>query len=248
MFKNLFRQKTKGNISGIKVDMHSHLIPGIDDGTQSIDQSLEIIKKFRDLGYEKIITTPHIMGDFYKNTPENIGQGLQLLKEAISKNHISISIEAAAEYYLDEFFVKDLKSEKKLLTFGKNRILLFELPFISPPIQMDEAIFIMQTQGYKPLLAHPERYQFYQGNINDLKKLREKGVLLQINLSSLLGYYSKPAEKLAKSLIDNDMVDFVGSDIHNIRQMDFIENCLCGKWGKKLARLVLQNNTLLDEK
>ncbi len=244
MFSNLFRKNQSNYVSTIKVDLHSHLIPGIDDGVKTVEESIKILKKFEELGFEKVITTPHIMGDFYKNTPENIRAGLQKVTEAAQKENINIRIDAAAEYYLDEFFIQDLKANKEMLTLD-GKYLLFELPYINPPIQMDEAIFIMQSQGYKPILAHPERYQFYHGNLDKVIQLREKGVYMQININSLIGYYSKPVEKMVKKMIKNNVVDFIGSDVHNYKHAEILKKSLRGKWAKKLDSLGLKNNSLL---
>ncbi len=243
MFGNLF-ENNKHVYSSIKVDIHSHLIPGIDDGVKTVQESIDILRYFSKLGFSKVITTPHIMGDFYKNTPDIIKSGLEVVKEALKKEDFKIIIDAAAEYYLDEYFMKNLKSGKALMTLGDS-YLLFELPYSNPPIQLNEAIFIMQSQSYKPILAHPERYLFYQGNIDKIKMLKEKGVLMQINLNSLLGYYSKPAKKLAENMIKENLVDFVGTDVHNMKHMESIDKCITGKWGTRLASMTLKNNSLL---
>lgn len=240
-----FFGKAKGPAKApFKVDLHSHLIPGIDDGVKSLDESMELIRRFSNLGIRKIITTPHIMGDFYKNTPDTIREGMFRVQDRISEEGIEMEFEAAAEYYLDEFFVKDLRNDSELLTIGKNT-LLFELPFINPPIQLDEAIFLIQSRGLKPLLAHPERYPYYHNDLDRLKEMVNKGVQLQININSLAGYYSKPVESMAKKLIKEGMVDYVGSDVHNQRHMLVLEKLLKGKWQKKLADLELFNDSLL---
>lgn len=244
MFSELFGLGKSNYKSKIKVDLHSHLIPGIDDGVKTIEDSIAILKKFEELGFKKIITTPHIMGDFYKNTPEGIQAGLQKVKEAAQRENIDIKIEAAAEYYLDEFFVMNLKSDKELLTLdGKH--LLFELPYINPPIHMDETLFILQSKGYIPVLAHPERYQFYHGHLDKIRVLKEKGIKMQININSLIGYYSKPVEKMAVKMIKNNLVDFIGSDVHNYRHVELLSKSLTGNRAKQLDEIGLKNNTLL---
>lgn len=248
IFKRFFTQKQQKTGTAdihLQVDIHSHLIPGIDDGSQSIAESLDILRAFEQKGFKKVITTPHIMGDFYKNTPEIILGGLSQLKSAMSAEKLSIRLEAAAEYYLDEFFLKDLKEEKQFMTFGKN-YLLFELPYINAPIHMDEAIFLMQSQGYKPVLAHPERYQFYHGKSEKIKELKAKGVLLQLNTNSLTGYYSKPAKKMAEKLLKDNQIDFLGSDVHNMKHFHSMADCLSGKWAKVLASKHFLNNSLLN--
>lgn len=224
-------------------DLHSHLLPGIDDGVQTIDESLEVIKGFKNLGYKKLITTPHIMHDHYKNDSSNINNGLNEVKEAIYKESIDIEIEAAAEYYLDEFFLDLINLDKEILTFGK-KYLLFELSFMSKPLILNEAVFIMQTKGYIPVLAHAERYIFYQEDINPLKELYDHGVMLQINLLSLNGYYSKMAKKLANTLIKDNMVSFIGSDCHNLNQLNSLAQTLDSSVMNSLLSQNLLNNSL----
>ncbi len=244
MFSKFFGSNKKSFNSTIKVDLHSHLIPGIDDGVRTIEESLAILKKFKNLGFKKVITTPHIMGDFYKNTPEIIRSGLHEVQEAADKENIGIEIGAAAEYFLDEYLIKILKNEEEILTLPGN-YLLFELPYINLPIHMDEAIFIMQSQGYKPVLAHPERYQYYQGQLDKLIELREKGIFMQLNLNSVIGYYSRPVEKMAKNMIKKDIVDFVGSDVHNLRHAELLDKSLGSRSIRKLNSPLLKNNSLL---
>jgi len=154
-FKKIFHKEQFPIIdfSVFKTDMHSHLIPGIDDGSQSLEQSIEIIRAFKSLGYQKIITTPHIMCDYYKNTPEIIWGGLEKLRAELTRLNISIEIEAAAEYNLDDGLEKII-DDKQLLTFGNNHV-LFELPFMQEPQNFQEIVFKFQTHGYKPILAHP---------------------------------------------------------------------------------------------
>jgi len=200
----------------IKCDIHSHIIPGIDDGSPDMETSIEIIKKIKELGFEKMITTPHIMSDYYRNTPEIILSGLESLRQELVRQNISFDVDAAAEYFVDYDFSKKLKKEK-LLTFGDN-FLLIETSFIAPPPNFDEIIFQIQLKKYKVVLAHPERYKY--SSLDDLIALKRKNVFLQLNLLSLIGYYGKSAQLKAQQLIVKDMVDFVGTDCHNIPQAE----------------------------
>lgn len=240
IFKN-----TKPVQNPIRVDIHSHLLPGLDDGVTSFEESYEIIKNFEERGYKKIITTPHIMSDFYRNTPDIISTKLTELNTFIN-GRSSVILEAAAEYYLDETFVELLSSgSSSLLTIGKKYI-LFETSFVSEPIYLKEAIFKMQSNGLKPILAHPERYQYL---INDWElacDIFERGTLFQININSIQGYYSRAVQKMAMKLIKNEMVSFVGSDCHNISHFEALSNTLNTKNYEKLVKLKLLNNTLLQ--
>ncbi len=202
------------NYESIMVDMHSHVLPGIDDGAQNVGESLFLIKKMMEVGIKKIIATPHIMVDFYRNTPEIINAALETLKVELKKEKIEIEIEAAAEHYFDETFEKRV-DEKKLMTMGDNYA-LFEYSFVSPPPNAFQVIQKMiEWGGYKPVLAHPERYPYM--TIGEIANLRAWGCNMQLNTISLTGYYGKEVKKKAEAMIDNDIVDFISSDMHHPR-------------------------------
>ena len=244
MIGSLFRKKK--NFKGLltTIDLHSHLLPGIDDGVQSIEESLEIIQGFINLGYSKLITTPHIMHDFYKNDADIILTKLAEVRHAIGEASLEIEIEAAAEYYLDEYFIDQINSDSKLLTFGDNYV-LFELSFMTKPLTIKKAVFNMQTKGYKPVLAHAERYLYYHDSIEDLQELSKNGVLLQLNLLSLSGYYSKSVKKMSKKLIEQKMISFIGSDCHNANQLIGIAEVLNSRAMNPLQEQNLLNNYLV---
>jgi protein-tyrosine phosphatase len=229
-------------------DMHSHLLPGLDDGAETLEHSLDLLRALRDLGYRKLIMTPHIMGDFYKNTPEGIRAALRQLREAAASAGLGdIELECAAEYYLDEFLGHKLTDGTEMLTFGGDkRYLLFETSYMNEPLNLFETIFDLQGRGYQPVLAHPERYTYFYGRFAEVEKLRrDHGVLLQINLNSLAGYYSPAAKKVAEQLIDAGLVDFVGTDTHHLRHTDtLLRRALPLPHMEKLLQLPLLNNTL----
>jgi tyrosine-protein phosphatase YwqE len=199
--------------SVLKTDIHSHLIPGIDDGAKSLEDSISLINGFVAFGYHKLITTPHIMGDFYRNTPEIILNGLDIVRNEIIKQNIPIQLEAAAEYYLDADFEAKLKNEK-LLTFGDN-YLLFEISYLNEPDGLMPAIFEMQMKGYKPVLAHPERYPYFYNKPEIYNEISERGALLQLNINSLSGHYGPGAVKIGDKLLKEGLVSFLGSDCHH---------------------------------
>jgi protein-tyrosine phosphatase len=236
-------QKRQAKPPIIQVDMHSHLLPAIDDGSKSIEESLQLIQQLQKLGYRKLITTPHIMNDFYKNTPEIIYTKLNDLKKILEEQQIDLEIEAAAEYYLDEWFINQIQKGEKLLTFG-NKYILFETNFYNKPAQLFDVIFNLQSQGYKPVFAHPERYFYLHTNFKTLEKIAERGVFLQLNLNSLSGYYAKPAQDLAEKMIDQQLVHFVGSDCHSQRHIEALKHTHTKRLYAKLADLNLLNNTL----
>jgi tyrosine-protein phosphatase YwqE len=241
---DFFKSKTQSPENRIVVDMHSHFLPGIDDGADNLDDSLEIIKGLMELGYTKAIATPHIMGDFFKNTPEIILKKLLEVKDHLKKNNIDFQVEAAAEYYLDEMFIEKLDKGDPLLSFG-NKYLLFETSYINQPGYLPEAIFKLKSLGYKPVLAHPERYTYLYSGFDKFKEIFEREIYFQLNINSLAGYYSPAARKFAVKLIENNMVHFAGTDAHGPRHLIALKKAMDDKHYKKLLDLNLLNNTLL---
>jgi protein-tyrosine phosphatase len=241
IFKNKERQKTLHTY----VDIHSHMLFGLDDGAETEEQSLELIKHMIDLGYKKLVFTPHIISDFYKNDFSTIDPVFKRVKSLIESNSLTIEIEYAAEYYLDEVFVKKIENQEHLLTFGDN-YLLFETSFLNKPVQLHAIIFKLKSQGYKPVFAHPERYTYMYEDFNEYIRLKELGILFQINLNSLTGYYSPKAKQIAEKLIDKNMVDFIGSDCHNMKHfLQLSKSIESPYYQKKLSQLPLLNNSLL---
>ena len=251
MFSFFKKKKRNSNLSfeglpPIQVDMHSHLLPGIDDGSQNMEESIAMIQRFVDMGYKKLITTPHIMSDFYKNTPEIILGKRDEVRVELEKRGIEVELEAAAEYYLDEGLINKLSKKEKLLTFGDN-YLLFETSYMNASANLGQAIFMMQSQGYKPVMAHPERYTYWYGKHEEIKEVWEKGVHMQVNLLSLVGYYSKPAKVIAEWLIENQMVSFVGTDCHREKHQDILMDVRKSKGYHSALQLNLLNNKLLGK-
>ncbi|WP_242926628.1 tyrosine-protein phosphatase [Pontibacter vulgaris] len=245
-FKDLFGRNDATpslTLEALGVDMHSHILPGLDDGADTMERSVELVQTMKNLGYRKLIMTPHIMSDFYKNTPAGIRERLQQLQEAVAAAGIDMELACAAEHYLDEGFLDKLEKGEELLTFGDN-YLLFETSFMNEPLNLREAIFRMRSYGYKPVLAHPERYTFFYGKFDELLELREQGVLLQPNLNSLAGYYSPAAKQVAERLIDAGQIDFLGSDTHSLKHTNVLQKVVSCKYLQKALALPLLNNQL----
>lgn len=220
---SFFKQKPKNTFAEIlKVDMHSHLIPAIDDGSQNVESSLLMLRKLSELGYKKVITTPHIMKDFYPNSMENIRNGLIELNSELKKNNVDILVEVAAEYYIDKHF-EDLLESDEILCFGSKRYVLIELSFVSPAPNFESIVFTMLTKGYTPILAHPERYNYWADNKNLYSHLKDIGCNLQVNIPSLLGYYGKNIKNTAYGIIKNEFCDFLGTDLHNLKHLSVLE-------------------------
>lgn len=221
--------------------MHSHLLAGLDDGVQSNEEALTIIEKLAALGYRKLITTPHIMSDYYRNTPEMILGKLNELNEFLRQQGMNMTVEAAAEYYLDEDVIAKVNRQEKLLTLGDN-YLLFETNFFTEPYQLNDFIFNLITQGYKPILAHPERYHYM--SLAKAEDLRNRGVYLQLNMTSLADAYGPAVYRMAVKLIDKGWVDFLGSDCHNPDQAEQLKHAAQNRYFTKALHLPLLNNTL----
>lgn len=220
------------DLSVLTCDIHSHFIPGIDDGAQTLEQSIELISAMHELGYSKVITTPHIMADGFKNTPEIILGGLETVRRELLVKGIPVEIDAAAEYYLDHELDKLVK-EKRVLTFGDN-YLLFELPFLSEPMMLLSVVFEMQSAGYRPVLAHPERYQYWHTDPGTMEKLKDRGVLFQLNTIALMGGYGPGVKKAAEKIIDNGWYELLGSDCHRMDHVQAIRATLTEPYLHKL--------------
>jgi len=238
---SFFRAKPKAPLNPLQVDMHSHLLAALDDGVKTHQEAITIVQQFQQLGYTRLITTPHIMSDTYRNTPEGILSKLEELKSELKLAGIAMQVEAAAEYYLDETVLALLDSDGQLLTFSGTHF-LFETNFYSEPYQLNDFIFKSLTKGYKPILAHPERYAYM--TIEKAEELYHRGVLLQINSLSLIGFYGKPIQKLAQKLIEQKWVHVLGSDCHNILQVQLQTEIIKDKYYRKALDLPLLNNKL----
>lgn len=225
----------------VDVDIHSHLIPEIDDGARSIDESIAMLASFQQLGYKKVITTPHIHSEYYPNTKQVIESGLQTLKEEISQAGLTIKVEAAAEYYIDSEFLSLIENPEEIMSFGRFKYVLMETPFMNKPLIFDEVVFQLKSHGFVPVLAHPERYTYLMDDMSWLKKIRIQGVQLQITSSSLVGGYGKGPQKIANQLLKENMVDFIGSDLHRKNQLPLFEKSL----RHKIIPQNLKNNELI---
>ena len=214
-----------GSYEPIMTDLHSHFIPFIDDGADSAEESLRMVRGLMSYGYKKIITTPHIYHDLFNNNRLKIEEGLQLLKSLLEQHQIPMEVNAAAEYFFDEQFFRLIK-ERDLLTFGKNYV-LFELPFHIRPTMLEDIIFQLNLAGYQPVLAHPERYSYYHDRkMKEYERLKNAGVLFQLNIMSLSGLYGNAARLAAHELIVSGMIEFAGSDLHRAKQLPYLEKAI----------------------
>ncbi|WP_265994004.1 tyrosine-protein phosphatase [Larkinella insperata] len=246
MFSFFKRRPEKATVSDfgfLGVDIHSHLIPGIDDGVPDLETALTCLRSFESLGYKKVITTPHIIRDYYPNNSDIIRRGLDELRHAMAETDLTIQVEAAAEYLIDDYFVTQLQANN-LMTFGPNYVLV-ELSFAIAPMNLDDIIFQIQTRGYQPILAHPERYSYFKDQPERFHKLKEQGCMLQLNLLSLVGQYGGRAQQQAKQLLDESLIDFVGSDLHRIRDGEKLGQLLQSKELALIQSHTFMNSSLL---
>lgn len=218
----LFRRKNKSgqpaDLGWLKTDIHSHLVPGIDDGAQDLESALELIRGLQALGFQKIITTPHILWEVYPNTPEKIHAGRKLLEEKLQLENRKVTLGAAAEYFIDEHFEELLRTKQPLLAI-KDNLVLVEFSMVTAPMDLKEVLFEMQLQGYQPLIAHPERYIYLKDRKSFFDELKDSGCQFQLNLLSLAPFYGTSVQELAAYLIKKEYYDYAGTDLHNIRQL-----------------------------
>ncbi len=223
-----------------KIDVHSHFIPEIDDGCPDIKTSIHLIQQMKKLGYKKLITTPHIMSQKYPNTIKIIKQGLFELRSVLKVKNIDIEIEASAEYYCDEHFLQ-LIQLKDILSFGKNYV-LFELPYTKESKYLTDAVKALLNKGYIPVLAHPERYRFLN-TVIEYRNLKKQGMLFQVNVNSIAGYYGKEVQKKALMLSSKGMIDFIGSDMHHQKHMDMFKEAIFSNQ----IEILFRNNKILND-
>jgi protein-tyrosine phosphatase len=225
--------------------MHSHLIPGIDDGAPDEETSLQLIAGLMDLGYKKIITTPHINGDVFRNTPVIIGDGQAAVLRALQQKGLKVEFRAAAEYLMDDQFATTVSAGGSFLTI-KDNLVLVELSFVVPALNLKDMLFQLQLNGYQPILAHPERYLYFSGNKGWYDQLRDSGCYFQLNLLSFAGHYGREARDLALYLVKKGYVDFLGTDLHYSRHLELLR--FSQSVGKAVRQLedkgLLKNSTL----
>lgn len=221
------------------VDIHSHLLPGIDDGAQTFEDSLRLMNALQSFGVTQFITTPHVIQHVWDNTYEKITSTKNSTVQELKKRNIKLPFQAAAEYLMDDQFVKLFQSHD-LLTLKDNYVLV-EMSYINAPIQLYTIVFDLQVAGYIPVLAHPERYLFYHNNFEEYHKLKRAGCLFQLNLLSVVGYYGEGVVKIAERLLQKGMYDYVGSDVHHDNHIAAFDKRLKIKDWRSLEESIANN-------
>lgn len=240
---NFFKKKSEPIQLCFNTDIHCHVLPGIDDGSPDVDTSIELIQRMKSWGITRIIATPHVTQASYENTPQTMSNALTAVKEKLTATSIDIDITHSAEYRIDELFLSHLNDG--IIVPMPNNYLLVENSFIQEPWNLDQLLFDLKVKGYKPILAHPERYMYYYAKKDRYKAIHSTGTKLQLNLLSIAGYYGKEEKRIAMELITNGLVDFIGTDLHNHRHADAIEAYLASKDYRKIKdRLPLLNDTI----
>jgi protein-tyrosine phosphatase len=229
------------DFSEIGIDLHSHVLPGLDDGSPSLDESLRMLREMERIGFRKIITTPHVISALYPNTKEKILGQVFHLQEIMGQQGLQLELEATGEYHMDYELLGKVESGE-VIPFGKRNFLLIELPFMKPSFSIEEILDQIQLLEYKPVIAHPERYVWLMGKMKLYESLKNRGMLFQINLNSLNGAYGFPAKIATNQLIDAGMVEFAGTDAHHIGHLIELSKVLTNKHFDKL----IQSNHLLN--
>lgn len=242
--KNIFKKEEIIPLdpSILEVDMHSHLIPGIDDGAANMDETMGMLRRFKSLGYRKVITTPHIKLGSFDNTTEIIRSGYDEVKKVMKAEGLDLEFDVAAEYFFDYSFMEKIESGD-LMTFSNNHILV-EYAFGQPPVGQHEMFFQLQMKGLKPILAHFERYPYYHGTVKDAQELRDKGIKIQVNLGSFFGHYGPQIQKQAELMLKEGAIDLVSSDCHRMEHLELFEQHLGHKNIASLRELKLYNSKL----
>lgn len=223
MFSIFNRKRQYTDLSWMQVDMHSHILPGLDDGCREIGESLTLLQGLQEMGLSQFYFTPHIFRELYPNSPASIAPAFDLLRSAAG---FSTKLDFAAEYMIDSSFDHLLADTSvELLTLPGKHILI-EMSYIEESKQIEKTVFELQVAGYKPILAHPERYVFYHQQPERIKHLRDIGCLLQVNLLSVYGYYGLREKRMARCLMDKGWVDLVGTDVHHERHVKAIQHGL----------------------
>lgn len=238
-----FKKKIEGppDFSSIGVDFHNHVLPGIDDGAPTLEESLIMLNLWVEMGYKKIIASPHVLTALYPNTKDIILGQMYHMREVIKENNIPLIFEATAEYRLDFEFREKLE-KGELIPFGQNNYILIELPFQKPAFSIEKILFDIQTAGFEPILAHPERYIYLDGDFRKYQIMKDKGLLFQLNANSLNGQYNGSVKRTAEKLIKNNMIEFICSDAHHSSHLKDMRKLL----NNKHFNMLLQSGNLMN--
>jgi tyrosine-protein phosphatase YwqE len=239
----IWRRKNQHTLT-YETDFHSHLLPGVDDGVKSVDQTYRILRELQGLGIKRVITTPHIYEEIYPNSEEGLRQVFEEVKKEMPAD-ITIDFQLAAEYFVDEFFYEKIKAGKELLTLP-GQFVLIETSFFGKSVLLEQVLFKLRSEGYKPVLAHPERYQYLAEDPSLVHRYIELGASLQVNAGSLAGHYGKHVQRFAEDLVVKRLVSLIGSDIHKETHVKNLEIARKSKIFKKGLAEEIKNDAWLS--
>lgn len=230
------------------IDIHNHILPGIDDGAKNIYASIELIKEFGEFGVSDFICTPHIMDNYYPNDVSSINESRSLLKNALTMHNIDgVTLRPAAEHMIDANF-ENLLNSNQVMPLNHDHLLV-EMSYLQPSINFDTAVKRIRDKQFFVVLAHPERYVYFHVDFKHYHSYKAMGILFQLNLLSIGGYYGKRIQKIALKLLDEDMFDFIGTDVHHIRHLNFLKKHvkLNDKTMDKILGLIIKTITVFQK-
>ena len=244
----MFFKKAKANNNNfdfIGVDMHNHVLPGIDDGAPDTEMSLLLMAELKSLGFHKLIPSPHTFNSLYPNTPQTIQAAFEVLKKSMRTcpNLLPELNNFASEYMMDDYF-KTIRCNDKPLSFGFDHVLI-EMSFADEAPMLLEEIFQLQLLGCIPVLAHPERYPYLNGNISYFNMLVDRGCQLQLNLLSLTDQYGKGPQRTALKLLDLELYSWAGTDAHHLGHIDLLKQLVKSKQFNKIVDYPFKNRQLM---
>lgn len=226
-------------------DIHCHLLPGIDDGAKDIDTSVELIRRYKAFGLQGAIATPHILKGAYPNTEATIKEAYDELISALELNNIEFDLHYAAEHMLDEEVAKMI-DEQRMLSLTENYVLI-EMSYAQKPVSLNNTLFNIAMKGYKPILAHPERYVFFH-SMDQYRELKKRSCLFQLNVLSLSDHYGSEVKKKSFSMLKEGMYDFLGTDTHHQKHLDLLNDLMVkSKYQKELERIIDNTKSLTSK-
>lgn len=235
-------------------DIHCHLIYDVDDGSRSLQESIELLQELNKAGFNQVIITPHfISGTEYNSDNELKLSRLHEIKEELQRQNINISVYLGNEIFINKNIPK-LLEQGFVASLAGTKYLLIELPFHNKILGLVDLLYELTCQGYIPIIAHPERYTYFQENYRLVDSFKEEGILFQCNYASILGYYGKESEKLVKYLFKKHYVDYLGTDLHRLGKTFMLDNFkkieknIIKLTGKEYYREIVNNcNQLINE-
>ena len=243
---NLFKKKYTARpiFAPLGTDMHCHLVPRVDDGSKCIEESVECLQTLWEVGYRKVIITPHFQHPRFPNDEDDIKRRFEELKQQAKEQGVEIEIAGiGGEYRIDTGFAQRLENPRFLMVGGK--YVLVEFSLHQQMMGSDELIFDLQMKGYEVILAHPERYPYLNVDGMRMEQLKNQGVYFQINALSLGGFYGEEAKHRAYEMLERGWVEFMGTDTHNTMYAQALRDLSCNRKVEKLIeKYQFMNNTL----